>query len=316
MAGIAAARGEFVLMGDADDSYDFQELTKFLPQLSEGYDLVQGCRLPSGGGVILPRRHAVAAPLVWQSRAVVHRQSLVPGASSRHLLRVCGRSGAKVSEHLPAALHRHGIRDGDDREGDAYEAAHRRSAHYAAPGRSPIASTSLADIPRWLEDVEILSAVQSAASLPLAGRAIHSLWPDRVHARHSGITLDGATFDAHTLLFASLALLTRLSVRRSTACSRRCSRLEKDCSRQTRGLNAPAVVAFDGGRACSRRAWPAWPARRCSAVPSSRGRKSDFGRLNYASTMRIVVPGVTLFSLGIQTMFAAFLLGVMELRRR
>ena len=52
MGGIAAARGRYVVMGDADDSYNFLELPKFLPKLREGYDLVQGCRLPRGGGRI------------------------------------------------------------------------------------------------------------------------------------------------------------------------------------------------------------------------------------------------------------------------
>jgi glycosyltransferase involved in cell wall biosynthesis len=52
--GIAAARGTFVVMGDADDSYDFLEIPKFVEKLREGYDLVQGCRLPSGGGTIRP----------------------------------------------------------------------------------------------------------------------------------------------------------------------------------------------------------------------------------------------------------------------
>ena len=38
-------------MGDADDSYDFLEIPKFVERLREGYDLVQGCRLPWGGGL-------------------------------------------------------------------------------------------------------------------------------------------------------------------------------------------------------------------------------------------------------------------------
>ena len=52
--GIAAARGKFVIMGDADDSYDFLELPKFVEKLREGYELVQGCRLPAGGGTVRP----------------------------------------------------------------------------------------------------------------------------------------------------------------------------------------------------------------------------------------------------------------------
>jgi hypothetical protein len=41
-------------MGDADDSYDFLEVPRFVAKLREGYQLVQDCRLPSGGGTVLP----------------------------------------------------------------------------------------------------------------------------------------------------------------------------------------------------------------------------------------------------------------------
>jgi glycosyltransferase involved in cell wall biosynthesis len=47
-AGIAAARGRYVLMGDADDSYDFTDLAPFLERLREGYDLVVGNRFAGG----------------------------------------------------------------------------------------------------------------------------------------------------------------------------------------------------------------------------------------------------------------------------
>ncbi len=54
MGGIEAAKGKYVIMGDADDSYDFLEIPKFVEKLREGYDLVQGCRLPAGR---MPRVH-------------------------------------------------------------------------------------------------------------------------------------------------------------------------------------------------------------------------------------------------------------------
>ncbi|MFO1463173.1 MAG: glycosyltransferase family 2 protein [bacterium] len=54
MGGIARARGTFVVMGDADDSYDFSEIFPFLEKLREGADFVMGCRFPKGGGKILP----------------------------------------------------------------------------------------------------------------------------------------------------------------------------------------------------------------------------------------------------------------------
>jgi len=43
-AGIAAAHGEFIVMGDADDSYDFSEVPNFVSKLREGFDLVMGNR--------------------------------------------------------------------------------------------------------------------------------------------------------------------------------------------------------------------------------------------------------------------------------
>lgn len=48
MGGIRAARGRFVIMGDADDSYDFADLDPFVEKLREGYDLVMGNRFLGG----------------------------------------------------------------------------------------------------------------------------------------------------------------------------------------------------------------------------------------------------------------------------
>jgi glycosyltransferase involved in cell wall biosynthesis len=53
-AGIIAAKGDWIVMGDADDSYDFSHLAPFISRLDEGFDLVMGCRLPQGGGKIMP----------------------------------------------------------------------------------------------------------------------------------------------------------------------------------------------------------------------------------------------------------------------
>jgi hypothetical protein len=48
MAGIEAARGRFVIMGDADESYDFSALKPFLEQLRAGARLVMGNRFRGG----------------------------------------------------------------------------------------------------------------------------------------------------------------------------------------------------------------------------------------------------------------------------
>jgi glycosyltransferase involved in cell wall biosynthesis len=46
--GIAAARGRYIVMGDADDSYDFGRLDAFLAELRKGADLVMGNRFKGG----------------------------------------------------------------------------------------------------------------------------------------------------------------------------------------------------------------------------------------------------------------------------
>jgi glycosyltransferase involved in cell wall biosynthesis len=40
--GINSSRGKYLIMGDADDSYDFTDLTPFIEKLREGYDVVMG----------------------------------------------------------------------------------------------------------------------------------------------------------------------------------------------------------------------------------------------------------------------------------
>ncbi|WP_299111787.1 glycosyltransferase family 2 protein [uncultured Winogradskyella sp.] len=47
-AGIAAASGTYIIMGDADDSYDFSDLMPYLNKLRDGFDLVMGNRFKGG----------------------------------------------------------------------------------------------------------------------------------------------------------------------------------------------------------------------------------------------------------------------------
>jgi len=52
MGGIAAAKGKFIIMGDADESHDLSEIPKFIEKLNEDFNFVLGCRFPKGGGKI------------------------------------------------------------------------------------------------------------------------------------------------------------------------------------------------------------------------------------------------------------------------
>jgi len=60
--GVRAARGRWIIMGDADSSYDFSDLAGFVKKFQEGNELVMGCRLPVGGGTILP------GAMPWKNR--------------------------------------------------------------------------------------------------------------------------------------------------------------------------------------------------------------------------------------------------------
>ncbi len=71
MAGLAAARGRYVVMGDADDSYDFTALDPFLDKLREGYDLVMGNRFRGGimRGAMPPLHRYLGNPVLsWIGR--------------------------------------------------------------------------------------------------------------------------------------------------------------------------------------------------------------------------------------------------------
>jgi Glycosyl transferase family 2 len=71
MAGIEAARGRYVIMADADDSYDLTQLGPFIAQLREGHDLVMGNRFRGGiepGAMPALHRYLGNPVLSWLGR--------------------------------------------------------------------------------------------------------------------------------------------------------------------------------------------------------------------------------------------------------
>jgi hypothetical protein len=66
MGGILAARGEYVIMGDADDSYDFSHLMPFVTELRNGADLVMGNRFKGGiaPGAMPPLHRYLGTPVL------------------------------------------------------------------------------------------------------------------------------------------------------------------------------------------------------------------------------------------------------------
>jgi glycosyltransferase involved in cell wall biosynthesis len=62
IGGVHAAAGEWIIMGDADDSYDFSDVSGFVKKFQAGDELIMGCRLPVGGGTISP------GAMPWKNR--------------------------------------------------------------------------------------------------------------------------------------------------------------------------------------------------------------------------------------------------------
>jgi hypothetical protein len=129
-----------------------------------------------------------------------------------------------------------------------------------------------------------------------------------------GVTLGPATFDAHTLVFASLALLCGWNAilfavfTKVFAISEGLMPEDPRLTRFTgwanleRGIVTGALMLLTGlgFLLFSVNVW--WAA--------------GFGRLDYAYTMRWVVPGATLTALGFQTLLASFFLSILGMRRR
>src|SRR6516164_6870472 len=77
-AGIEAACGEFVIMGDADGSYDFSALDGFVEQLEAGCDLVVGNRFAGGiiGGAMPILHRYFGNPLLSGIGRFLYRSSV------------------------------------------------------------------------------------------------------------------------------------------------------------------------------------------------------------------------------------------------
>ena len=75
IAGIAAARGRYVIMGDSDDSYDFSRLDGFVALLRDGADLVMGNRFRGGiaKGAMPPLHRYLGNPVLSTIGRVLYR---------------------------------------------------------------------------------------------------------------------------------------------------------------------------------------------------------------------------------------------------
>lgn len=313
MGGIAAARGRFVIMGDADDSYDFREIPRFVDELRKGPDLVQGCRLPSGGGKILPGampflhrwwgNPMFSAMVRTMFSAPIHdvycgMRGFTKGAYERLDMRCTGMEFAtemiiKTSRfkmniaEVPITLHPDGRK------------AHAPHLKTFRDGWRTLRFFLMCS-PRWLFLIPgicmfMLGLLGYALALP-------------------GVRLMGAALDAHTLLVASLALLLGHQAIFFAVFAKMFSineRLMPDDPRMTRFFkifDLEKGLLLGAGAAATGLALLAWSVAEWRAV--------GFGPLDYAHTMRRVIPGVVLVALGAQTILSSFVISILSLQRR
>jgi glycosyltransferase involved in cell wall biosynthesis len=87
-AGFAAARGEYIIMGDADLTYDFEEIPRFVEQLDAGAELVMGDRMKNIHPGAMPWHHRyIGNPVLTGILNVFFRT----GVSDAH----CGMRGLR-----------------------------------------------------------------------------------------------------------------------------------------------------------------------------------------------------------------------------
>ena len=105
IGGIAAARGHYVIMGDADDSYDFSRLDGILASLRDGNDLVMGNRFK--GGIAPGGRLAVNTN--GGGLSCVHPGMYGIFALIEAVRQLRGEAGARqLSQHRTAVVHGNG----------------------------------------------------------------------------------------------------------------------------------------------------------------------------------------------------------------
>jgi len=308
--GIAAARGKFILMGDADDSYDFTQLPAFLRKLEEGFDLVMGNRFQGGihPGAMPPLHRYLGNPVLtgvgrlffkspigdfhcglrgFRKDAIESLQLRTLGMEfASEMIVKAARFGLRVTE-IPTTL----SPDGRGR------APHLRTWH---DGWRHLRFLLLYS-PRWL-------FLYPGLALFLLGIAM-STWLLPGPWRIGTVTLD-----VHTLLFASMAILIGFQSILFATFSKvfaisegllpqdpRLNRLFRYVTLEV-GLVAGflLVLAGTGAWVFSLGYW----------------RSHHFGPLDPEKTLRVVIPGVVFFTLGFQIILSSFFLSVLGMSRR
>ena len=313
MGGITAARGRYIIMGDADDSYDFLDLGRFVDKLREGHDLVMGCRLPWAGGTVKPgampflhrwwgnpmftimARRWFGAPindvycgLRGFSKALFQRLNLrCTGMEfATEMIIKSSLYGEKIAE-VPITLHRDG-RTAHPPHLKTYRDGWRTLRFF------------LMYSPRWL------FVIPGAALIAMGILGYAVAMP--------GLTIKGVTFDAHTLLFASLAILCGYQSVLFAILSKTFAISEGLMPEDAKLSRFFKVMYLERGLILSGLGLVVGLGLLLIAV--HQWKLAGFGQLDYAKTMRLVVPGATLTALSFQTILSSFFVSILGMRRR
>ena len=306
--GIAAATGEWIVMGDADDSYDFSDLAPFVEKLKGGADLVMGNRFLGGirpGAMPLKHRYLGNPVLTGIGRLFFHAP-----VGDFH----CGLRAFRKDSYEAMDLRTTGMEFASEM---VIKATLKGMALAEVPtvlykdGRSrPPHLRSWRDGWRHLRFMLLFSPrwlfLYPGLALLALGLAL-GLWlvPGPRHVA-------GLELDIHTLLVGGfLVLLGHLLVvfavfTKAFAVNEGFHppdpAFEKALAAVNleRGLVAGALIAL-GGLVLLGAAVLGW-------------RRAGFGSLDPRTTMRELIPAVVLLVLGLQTAFASFFLSILGIR--
>ena len=310
LGGIEAARGEFVIMGDADDSYDFSDLGGFVEALESGYDLVMGNRFKGGirpGAMPFLHRYLGNPVLSWLARLFFKSD-----IGDFH----CGLRGLRRDAILALNLQTTGMEFASEMIVKAtlrglkikevptilYPDGRTRPPHLRtwSDGWRHLRFLLLYS-PRWLFfypglALTVLGILISAFLLP---------GPRRV---------GNVTLDINTLMYASL--LTIVGVQAvlfslfTTVFGVNAGLLPRDPLTeqfvQRIGLEKGILLSLGMillGFASSIGALVYWS-------------QNLFGEIDPTFSMRLVIPGAVLFTLGFQALFASFFLSILNTKLR
>jgi hypothetical protein len=308
--GIEAARGQYVIMADADDSYDLAGLEPFVAKLREGFDLVMGNRFAGGiaPGAMPPLHRYLGNPVLTAVGRLFFRSPI----RDFH----CGMRGFRRTSVLELGLRTTGMEFASEMVAKAALRGLRVTevpTPLARDGRSrPPHLRSWRDGWRHLRFL-LLYSPRYLFLLP--GVLLMFLGFVGGGALMAGpLTIGGVRFDVNTMLYCSAALILGSQLVLFWTFSEIFATGEGLLPPDPKLFAAFDYITLEIGLAIGGGMFLAGLIGGLAAVADwgSRG----FGDLEASRTLRLVIPSVTLMILGAQGIMSSFFLSVLGLRRR